>query len=70
MTTKDTGGSAFPAMDDAMRDRAAAAIANARIMRRGAPAISNVLSVLSPKLLAEVREDAVAAIAAARKEES
>lgn len=44
---------------------AAAAIANARIMRRGAPAVSNVLATLPKKLLDEVREDAQAALAAA-----
>ena len=43
-------------------DKAAAAIANARIGRRGSPAISNVLDILPPKLLDEVREDAEAAL--------
>jgi hypothetical protein len=43
-------------------DKAAAAIANARIGRRGSPAISNVLDILPPNLLAEVREDAEAAL--------
>jgi len=38
-------------------DKAAAAIANARGMRRGMPTITNVLDVLPPKLKAEVRED-------------
>jgi len=49
--------------------RAAAAIANARAMRRGAPPISNVLVLLERvaggKLLREVLEDAEAALAAA-----
>lgn len=44
---------------------AAAAIANARAGRRGAPAIANVLDILPPKLFAEVVEDAMAALDAA-----
>jgi hypothetical protein len=46
-------------------EAAAAAIANARCMRRGAPPFSNVLDVLRllpGKLLDEVMEDAKAAI--------
>lgn len=46
-------------------ERVAAAIANARGARRGAPALANVLAVLSPKLRAEVMEDAAAALTAA-----
>ncbi|CAA2366780.1 hypothetical protein [Xanthomonas phage Fontebon] len=45
--------------------RAAAAIANARGGRRGVPAITNVLDILPPHLLAEVTEDAQAALEAA-----
>ncbi len=44
---------------------AAAAIANARAGRRGAPAIVNVLDILPPHLLREVMEDAEAALKAA-----
>lgn len=47
---------------------AAAAIANARAGRRGAPPIANILEALervSPKLLVEVTEDAEAALKAA-----
>ncbi len=44
---------------------AAAAIANARVMRRGSPPIANVLEILPPKLLAEVMEDAESALKAA-----
>lgn len=44
---------------------AAAAIANARVMRRGSPPIANILDVLPPKLLEEVMEDAKACLAAA-----
>jgi hypothetical protein len=50
---------------------AAAAIANARGNRRGAPTISNILDVLPQKLRDEVMEDAAAVLAdldAARKE--
>jgi hypothetical protein len=43
---------------------AAAAIANARAGRRGAPPISNVLDILPDKLLREVSEDAEAVLAA------
>ena len=46
----------------AMIERGAAAIANARIMRRGSPAIVNVLDILPEKLKAEVREDAEAVL--------
>ena len=50
-------------------EAAAAAIANARGMRRGAPAISNILEVLKKiaggKLYREVMEDGEAALAAA-----
>lgn len=52
----------------AMIEAAAAAIANARGGRRGAPAISNILQTLEgvlPKLHAEVLEDAEAALTAA-----
>jgi hypothetical protein len=45
---------------------AAAAIANARGMRRGAPPIANILDALPPKLRAEVLEDAAAALDAVR----
>lgn len=45
--------------------RAAAAIANARGGRRGAPPITNVLDVLSEKLRAEVIQDAEEALKAA-----
>lgn len=48
---------------------AAAAIANARGARRGAPPISNILELLEermPKLYAEVMEDAREALAAAQ----
>lgn len=44
---------------------AAAAIANARAGRRGAPAVANVLDILPPKLFEEVVEDAMAALDAA-----
>lgn len=44
---------------------AAGAIANARAGRRGAPNISNVLSILPARLHAEVMEDAEAALNAA-----
>jgi hypothetical protein len=46
---------------------AAAAIANARGMRRNLPAIVNILDLLPEKLRAEVMEDARAALAAAEK---
>ena len=46
-------------------EAAAAAIANARAMRRGSPPIANVLEVLPAKLKAEVMEDAKAALDAA-----
>lgn len=45
-------------------DAAAAAIANARGNRRGAPAISNILTILPLELVKEVREDAKAALEA------
>lgn len=45
--------------------RAAAAIANARGGRRGAPPITNVLEVLPSKLFNEVMDDARAALEAA-----
>lgn len=48
---------------------AAAAIANARINRRGAPSISNILDMLPQKLKDEVFEDAKAALEAAAKED-
>jgi len=48
-----------------MIEAAAAAIANARGGRRGAPEIVNVLDILPEKLLAEVMEDAEAALKAA-----
>ncbi|MGX9980317.1 hypothetical protein [Methylobacterium fujisawaense] len=44
---------------------AAAAIANARAARRGAPAVANVLDILPQNLLDEVVEDATAALDAA-----
>lgn len=43
---------------------AAAAIANARGARRGAPEIQNVLDILPDKLRREVMEDAEAALKA------
>ena len=49
---------------------AAAAIANARAGRRGAPHITNVLDILPPRLLGEVMEDAKAALEAAEKQRS
>jgi malic enzyme len=48
-----------------MIEAAAAAIANARGGRRGAPEIRNVLEILPAKLKAEVLEDAEAALTAA-----
>ena len=45
-------------------EAAAAAIANARVMRRGSPSMSNILKVLPPKLKDEVMEDAKAALEA------
>lgn len=54
-----------------MVEAAAAAIANARAARRGAPAVSNILDVLrglaGGKLYREVMEDARAALEAADK---
>ena len=44
---------------------AAAAIANARGGRRGVPEIANILDMLPEKLVAEVMEDAEAALRAA-----
>lgn len=56
------------ASEDEIR-AAAAAIANARGARRGAPAVANILDVLDElmggKLYREVMEDAAAALAAA-----
>lgn len=57
-----------PDITRGMIEAAAAAIANARAARRGSPPISNVLEMLeqlSPKLLADVVEDAEAALRAA-----
>lgn len=58
-------------MTDAQIEAAAAAIANARAGRRGAPAISNILEVLKKlgdgKLYREVMEDARAALEAAER---
>lgn len=48
-------------------EKAAAAIANARIMRRGSPAWINVLDKLPEKLKNEVMEDAKAALEAIEK---
>lgn len=45
--------------------KAAEAIANARIMRRGSPPIANVWDMLPQKLRDEVTEDATAALEAA-----
>ncbi|MBE7204821.1 MAG: hypothetical protein INR70_44455 [Parafilimonas terrae] len=59
---------AEPTITHAMIEAAAAAIANARAGRRGAPAVSNILQTLErmlPKLHAEVLEDAEAALKAA-----
>ena len=47
-------------------DRVAAAIANARGGRRGAPPISNVMDVLPQKLKDEVRDDARAILSELR----
>ena len=55
---------------DEIEDRvriAAAAIANARGARHGAPAITNVLRILPHDILAEVMDDARAVIAALDK---
>jgi hypothetical protein len=52
------------------RDVIAAAIANARGNRRGAPNIKNILDILPPRLLEEVRDDARAVIAAIRATEA
>lgn len=49
----------------AMIEAAAAAIANARGGRRGAPAIRNILDILPQKLREEVMEDAEEALKAA-----
>lgn len=56
---------AEPTITREMIEAAAAAIANARASRRGAPEIRNVLTILPEKLLAEVLEDAEAALEAA-----
>lgn len=48
-----------------MIEAAAAAIANTRGGRRGAPAVANILEILPEKLRTEVIEDAKAAITAA-----
>lgn len=56
---------AAPTITPAMIKAAAAAIANARGGRRGAPEIVNVLDMLPEKLRAEVLEDAEAALKAA-----
>ncbi|WP_298704530.1 hypothetical protein [uncultured Variovorax sp.] len=48
-----------------MIEAAAAAIANARGGRRGAPQIRNILRILPEKLLDEVLEDAEVALKAA-----
>lgn len=53
-----------PSISPDMIQRAAAAIANARGMRRGAPAITNILAILPDKLKAEVLEDAEEALKA------
>ncbi len=45
--------------------RGAAAIANERGGRRGAPAVTNILTILPQKLLDEVMEDSRAALEAA-----
>lgn len=52
-------------MDQEIIKRAAAAIANARGARRGAPAIKNIMDMLPEKLWKEVMEDAEAALKAA-----
>lgn len=57
---------AFAVVDrPAAVERAAAAIANARGMRRGAPTITNIMEILPDNLAAEVREDAEEALKAA-----
>jgi hypothetical protein len=53
--------------DQSLRDVIAAAIANARGMRRGAPSMANVLEILPPKLKNEVLDDADNIIAALRE---
>lgn len=45
-----------------MIQKAAAAVANARGMRRGVPAITNILDLLPEKLRGEVIEDATEAL--------
>lgn len=64
MTTKQTKQPAVGGRQGQV-EAAAAAIANARAGRRGAPHIANVLDILPPKLKTEVLEDAEAAVAAA-----
>jgi hypothetical protein len=49
---------------DELLDKAAAAIANARGMRRGLPEIIGIMDALPEKLRDEVRDDAKAALAA------
>lgn len=51
--------------DQKALNRAAAAIANARIGRRGAPAIKNILDVIPQNLRQECLDDAGAALTAA-----
>lgn len=48
-------------------DAVAEAILNARGRRRGMPPVSNLLAALPEKLVAEAREDAEAALDAARE---
>lgn len=50
---------------EAMIEAAAEAIANARGMRRGVPAITGILAALPSKIHDEVMEDAKAALVAA-----
>lgn len=56
---------AEPTITREMIEAAAAAIANARGGRRGAPAFRNILAVLPEKLRDEVLEDAEVALKAA-----
>jgi len=60
----DSECGAIPVMNPETLRTAAAAIANARAGRRGAPAIGNVLDILPAKLRDEVMEDAEAVLLA------
>jgi len=60
----DSEWGAIPRINPETLRMAAAAIANARAGRRGAPAISNILEILPEKLRSEVFEDAEAVLLA------